>query len=118
LRLTVNDRRHDDLRASVGGSVAPLASLTTNAAGTTAINGGAVTTTGCADHNDAVTLGAATLITGVGNTFGWHGERRLRADGERQRHDGVRRPRPVAVFTPLASLTTKEAREALGAETT
>jgi hypothetical protein len=52
----------------VGGTTA-LTSLTTNAGGTTAINGGAVTTTGAQTYNDAVTLGVATTLTGVGNTF-------------------------------------------------
>ncbi len=55
------------------GGTAALASLTTDAAGETALNGGAVTTTGAQTYNDAVTLGAnATLTsTGGGNlTFG------------------------------------------------
>ena len=46
-----------------------VASLTTNAGGTTAINGGSVTTTGAQSYGDAVTLGAATTLTGVGNSF-------------------------------------------------
>ncbi len=54
--------------AAVGGAT-PLTSLTTNAGGTTAINGGSVRTMGAQTYNDAVTLGAATTITGVGNTF-------------------------------------------------
>ena len=46
-----------------------VSSLSTDAGGTTAINGGAVTTTGAQSYGDAVTLGAPTVITGVGNTF-------------------------------------------------
>jgi len=47
----------------VGGTAA-LVSLTTNAGGTTAINGGAVTTPGVAGqvYNDAVTIGANTAL--------------------------------------------------------
>src|SRR5207253_8677061 len=51
---------------AVGNSTA-LTSLTTNAGGTTAINGGAVTTTAAQTYGDNVTLGAATILTGVGN---------------------------------------------------
>ena len=41
--------------------------LTTNAGGTTALNGGTVTTTGAQTYNDAVTLGAATTLTSTGS---------------------------------------------------
>ena len=44
----------------------PLTSLTTNAGGTTALNGGTVTTTGAQTYNDAVTLGADTTLTSTG----------------------------------------------------
>src|SRR5262249_14183037 len=43
--------------------VLALASLTTDAAGTTAINGGGVTTTGNQTYNDPVTLGADAVLT-------------------------------------------------------
>jgi len=66
--LTVNDSGTTTFTGAVGGGTA-LTSLTTNAGGTTAINGGAVTTTGAQTYGDAVTLGAATTLTGVGNTF-------------------------------------------------
>jgi len=46
----------------VGGTI-PLTSLTTDAGGSTSINGGAVTTTGAQTYNDPVTLGAGTAIT-------------------------------------------------------
>ncbi|QGN55298.1 S-layer family protein [Novosphingobium sp. Gsoil 351] len=48
------------------GSGAALASLTTDAGGTTAINGGTVRTTGAQAYNDAVTLGVATTLTSTG----------------------------------------------------
>lgn len=54
----------------VVGGLSPLSSLTTNAGGTTAINGGTVTTSGAQSYNDAVTLAANTTTTGVGLTFG------------------------------------------------
>src|SRR4029077_20259187 len=50
----------------VGGTTA-LASLTTDAPGTTALNGGAVTTTGAQSYNDPVTLGAATVLASTGS---------------------------------------------------
>jgi hypothetical protein len=46
-----------------------LASLTTDAGGTTAINGGSVTTTGTQTYNDAVTLSAATSLTTTNNAI-------------------------------------------------
>ncbi|HEY1172521.1 MAG TPA: hypothetical protein VGH19_14220 [Verrucomicrobiae bacterium] len=53
---------------AVGGSL-PLASLTTDAAGLTRINGGIVTTTGDQAYNDTVRLGANTILTGNDITF-------------------------------------------------
>ena len=50
--------------AGAVGSLAQLFSLTTDAAGSTAMNGGSVTTTtGAQIYNDAVTLGANTTST-------------------------------------------------------
>jgi filamentous hemagglutinin family protein len=46
-----------------------LGAVTTNASGTTAINGGAVKTTGDQTYNDAVTLGADATLTGANVTF-------------------------------------------------
>src|SRR5205807_2475702 len=66
--LALNSTGLTTLTSAVGNTTA-LTSLTTNAGGITAINGGAVTTTGAQTYNDVVTLGAATVITGVGNTF-------------------------------------------------
>ena len=55
------------------GSVTPLTSLTTDAAGTTQINGGGVTSSGPQTYKDPVTLGANTTLTSNGGgdiTFG------------------------------------------------
>ena len=52
---------------AVGGGTA-LITLTTDAGGATAINGGAVTTTGAQTYNDDVTLGAATTLTAGGTS--------------------------------------------------
>ncbi len=49
------------------GATAALASLTTDATGTTTINSGSITTTGAQTYNDAVTLGADTAFTSTGN---------------------------------------------------
>jgi len=53
---------------AVGGTTA-LASLTTDAAGSTAINGGSVRTSGAQTYNDAVTLGANSNLTCSTVTF-------------------------------------------------
>jgi hypothetical protein len=58
--------------ATTLGGAMTAGSLTTNAGGTTAINGGAVTTTGAQTYNDAVTINAAgnaTTLTGTNVTF-------------------------------------------------
>ncbi len=57
---------------AVGGTT-PLTSIATDAAGSTVLNGGSVTTTGSQTYNDVVTLAATTMLasTGSGNiTFG------------------------------------------------
>jgi hypothetical protein len=71
--LTVNTAGITTFGGAVGGTTA-LTSITTDAPGTTAINGGAVTTTAGQTYNDKVTLGAAsTTLTSTGGgdiTFG------------------------------------------------
>lgn len=67
--LTVNGSGTTTFASTVGAGSA-LQSLTTDAAGTTAINGGVVTTTGAQTYNDNVTLGADTTLTGSTVTFG------------------------------------------------
>jgi hypothetical protein len=52
------------------GAAAALASLTTDAAGTNALNGGSVRTTGGQSYGDPITLGADAAITGGGVMFG------------------------------------------------
>src|SRR6185295_13563020 len=68
--LIVNTSGTTTFSGAVGTTTA-LVSLTTDAgAGPTAINGGAVTTTGAQTYNDNVTLGAdTTLTTGTTATF-------------------------------------------------
>ncbi len=66
--LTVNASGTTTFGGVVGGNTA-LASLTTNAGGSTALNAGAVTTSGAQTYNDAVTLGADTTLAGAGLTF-------------------------------------------------
>jgi filamentous hemagglutinin family protein len=70
--LTVNTAGTTTFGGAVGGSTA-LTSLTTNAGGTTQINGGSIRTSGAHTYNDAVTLGnsTATLTSsgGSGITF-------------------------------------------------
>ncbi|MFO0885941.1 MAG: autotransporter-associated beta strand repeat-containing protein, partial [Pirellulales bacterium] len=53
--LAINTAGTTTFGGSVGGTT-PLTSVTTNAGGSTAINGGSVTTTGAQTYNDAVTL--------------------------------------------------------------
>ena len=67
--LTANSTGITLFAGAVGNSTA-LTSLTTNAGGTTRINGGSVRTTGAQNYNDAVTLGAHTILTGTTPTFG------------------------------------------------
>src|SRR5262249_56455996 len=51
------------------GATHALASVTTNADGSTRINGGVVLTTGDQSYDDAVTLGAAATLSGADITF-------------------------------------------------
>ena len=66
--LLVNASAQTTLGGPVGGT-SPLASLTTNAAGTMLISGGSVTTTGGQTYNDPVTLGANTTLSGTAIAF-------------------------------------------------
>ncbi len=66
--LAVNTAGTTTFGGLVGGTTA-LISLTTDAAGTTAINGGAVTTTGAQTYNDPVLLGASATMTASALTF-------------------------------------------------
>ncbi|GEM_PF-3160615 len=47
------------------GNMAPLASLATDAPGTTSINGGLIRTTGAQVYDDPVTLGADTIVASI-----------------------------------------------------
>src|SRR5439155_1737578 len=70
--LTVNDSSNTTFGGAVGGSSNPLLSLATNAGGTTAINGGSVTTTGAQHYGDDVTFNNPTTIT-TGTTASFDG---------------------------------------------
>lgn len=59
--LSVNTAGTTTFGGVVGG-LGALATLTTDSAGTTAINGGSVTTTGAQTYIDAVTLGSPTTL--------------------------------------------------------
>ena len=52
-----------------GGNGTQLTSITTNAAGSTAINTTVVSTSGAQTYNDNVSLGADPVITGSAVTF-------------------------------------------------
>ena len=66
--LTVNARDVTTFGRAVGGLQA-LTSLTTDAAGTTQLDGGEVWTTGDQTYQDAVTLGADAKLTGLNVSF-------------------------------------------------
>ncbi len=51
------------------GATTPLTSVTSDSTGTTAINGGSIATSGAQTYNDAVTVGASTILTGVNVDF-------------------------------------------------
>src|SRR4030095_8334137 len=59
--LAANSTGTTTFGGAVGGTAA-LTTLTTDAGGTTAINGGSIKTTGNQTFNDAVTLGANTTL--------------------------------------------------------
>lgn len=69
--LTTNSTGATTFGGAVGGTT-PLASLNTNAGGTTQISGGSITTTGGQTYNDPVTLGMPTTLTTTNSpvTFG------------------------------------------------
>ncbi len=67
--LTVNGSGTTRFAGTVGVGSA-LQSITTDAAGTTAIDGGVVTTSGAQTYNDNVTLGADTALTATTVSFG------------------------------------------------
>ncbi|MBC6981405.1 YDG domain-containing protein [Caulobacter sp. 17J80-11] len=64
--LTVNTGGATSFNGAVGGATA-LTALFTDAPGTTALNGGSITTTGAQIFGDAATLGANTTLTSTGS---------------------------------------------------
>ena len=73
------------------GNTIPLTSLSTDAAGSTRLAGGSVTTTGAQSYQDAVTLDSNLVVSGANVTFGAsvNGERGF--DGQQRWRDHVRR---------------------------
>src|SRR5262249_55923814 len=67
--LTVNTAGVTTFSGVVGGITA-LASLTTDAPGSTNLNGGTYTTTGNQTFNDPVSLGAETINNGANVSYG------------------------------------------------
>jgi filamentous hemagglutinin family protein len=67
--LTVNAGSALTTFGGTVGAATALTSVTTDAGGTTAINGGSIRTSGAQNYSDAVTLGADTTLTGVGVQF-------------------------------------------------
>jgi filamentous hemagglutinin family protein len=63
--LNVNTAGATSFNGVVGGATA-LASIATDAPGTVALNGGAITTTGAQGYNEPVLLGASTTLTSTG----------------------------------------------------
>ncbi|MES2823032.1 MAG: filamentous hemagglutinin N-terminal domain-containing protein, partial [Pseudomonadota bacterium] len=91
---------------AIGGST-PLGSISSDATGTTIINGGSIATAGAQTYNDAVTLGAITTLTGVNVHFvdTVNGAYALTVnDSGTTTFSGV-----VGGVTPLASITTNAA---------
>ena len=68
--LTVTDVGTTRFNGVVGGGGQRLASVTTNGGGITQINGGAVTTGGAQQYDNAVVLGIDTALEGTTVTFG------------------------------------------------
>jgi hypothetical protein len=66
--LTVNTTGNTTFTLAVGNTT-PLTTLTTNASGTTYINGGAITTSSTQTYGDAVVLGADTTLTTTDNNI-------------------------------------------------
>jgi len=66
--LTVNTGGTTTFGGAVGGAT-PLTSLTTDSAGSTAVNGGSINTSGSQAYSDGVTLGANATLTGTTVTF-------------------------------------------------
>ena len=55
--------------ATTFGGAVNVASVTTDMAGSVAINGGSIMTSGAQTYNDALTLGADTVLTGTAGNF-------------------------------------------------
>ena len=78
--LTANSTGTTTFGGIVGGTTA-LSSLTTNAGGSTAINGGSITTVGNQTYNDNVTMNQTTTLTSTGGTVTFGGNATNNAAG-------------------------------------
>ncbi len=92
------------------GATTPLASLTTNAGGTTDLNGGAITTTGDQNFNDPVTLTANTQLVSTSGNINLLGPINADAAGNRRTLTATAGSGAVALgqvgtTTPLGALT-------------
>jgi hypothetical protein len=67
--LTVTTSGLTTFGGAVGANGNALSSLTVDGGGTTALNGGSVTTTAAQIYSDNLTLGANTTLTGAAGTF-------------------------------------------------
>ena len=67
--LTINSGGVTTLGGPVGNTT-PLTSVSTDAAGSTRLAGGSVTTLGDQSYQDAVTLGRDLVVNGANVTFG------------------------------------------------
>jgi len=111
--LTVNSGTGSTVfNAAVGGS-GSLSSLTTDAGGTTYINGGVVTTSGDQTFNDAVVLGADATLTGTNVTFAStvddDASSSTSSDLTVNASGTTRFSGPVGSYSPIDSITTDAA---------
>ena len=107
--LIVNTSGTTTFGGAVGGTFA-LISVTTDAGGVTAINGGSITTTGAQTFSDAVTLGNNATLTSTGSGTIAFGSTLDGAGGLTANTAGTTTfGGAVGATTPLATLTTDAA---------
>src|SRR5205085_6536163 len=101
--LTVNDSGTTTFNFAVGNTRART-NMTTDGGWTSEVSAAALTTTAAQTYGDNVTLGAATILTGVGNTF--NGTVKIGRASWRDRRETTRVDVAVGNTTALTSLTT------------
>jgi hypothetical protein len=114
--LIVNDSGTTTFAGVVGGGT-PLTSITTDAAGSVAMNATAVTTTGAQTYNEDMSLGANANLSGTMLTFGGtiDGAHDLTANAGTA---ALQFLGAVGASTPLASLTASGSTISMGNVTT